>query len=102
MRNVIFNFDPLNTCIVSIRESCVLVKGCSMFHFICLIHFSNNVHVPVFFFVIQLSTLCLHFVSLSDLKEFFKIKTATSNVNEVSEKVCETKQCKIFFNDCDC
>lgn len=49
MRNVIFNFDPLNTCIVSIRESCVLVKGCSMFHFICLIHFSNNVHVPGFF-----------------------------------------------------
>lgn len=48
------------------------------------------------FFVIQLSTLCLHFVSLSDLKEFFKIKTAISNMNEVSEKVCETKQC--FFS----
>lgn len=46
MRNVIFDFDHLNTCIISIRESCVLVKGCSMFHVICLIHFYNN--VPVF------------------------------------------------------
>lgn len=45
---LIFDFDHSNTCIVSIRESCVLVKGCSVFRVICTIHFNNN--VPVCFF----------------------------------------------------
>lgn len=45
---LIFDFDHSNTCIVSIRESCVLVKGCSVFRVICTIHFHNN--VPLCFF----------------------------------------------------
>lgn len=62
MCNVIFDFDYLNICIVSICELCVFVKGCLVFYVICIIYFNNDVVVCflfsyLFYFFIMFSCL---------------------------------------------